>query len=144
MIRTAGTVTFIKEPAQMLSTIDDRAYIVLIVDKIALIPFRPPNGIRALEPAASLALKTHRGWNKLFQVHCHIMDFSWYTISMKRETIFESNPYLRDPESYADQMVASVSSSTAIEIGRIKPSLKKAIVAKARKSTSSRAKRFSR
>ena len=65
-------------------------------------------------------------------------------MAMKRETIFESNPYLRDPESYADQMAASVSSSTAIEIGRVKSSLKKAIVAKARKSTSSRAKRFLR
>lgn len=65
---------------------------------------------------------------------------------MKRETIFESNPYLRNSESYADQLVNSVASSTAIEIGRIKPSLKKALVAKAnkRKSTSSRAKRYSR
>ena len=65
---------------------------------------------------------------------------------MKRETIFESNPYLRDPESYADQLVASVASSTAVEIGRIKPSLKKALVAKAsKKSTvSSRSKRSSR
>ena len=63
---------------------------------------------------------------------------------MKRETLFESNPYLRDPESYADQMAASVISSTAVEIGRIKPSLRKAILAKAKKSTSSRAKRFSR
>lgn len=63
---------------------------------------------------------------------------------MKRETLFESNPYLRDPESYADQMVASISSSTAVEIGRIKPSLKKAIVAKAKRSTSSRVKRSSR
>ena len=62
---------------------------------------------------------------------------------MKRESLFESNPYLHDPESYADQMVASISSSTAIEIGRLKSSLKKAIVAKAKKSTSSRAKRFS-
>lgn len=63
---------------------------------------------------------------------------------MKRETLFESNPYLRDPESYANQMVASISSSTAVEIGRIKTSLKKAIVAKAKKSISSRAKRSSR
>ena len=63
---------------------------------------------------------------------------------MKRETLFESNPYLRDPESYADQMAASVISSTAVEIGRIKPSLKKAIAAKAKRTTSSRAKRFSR
>ena len=63
---------------------------------------------------------------------------------MKRESLFESNPYLRDPESYADQMAASVISSTAVEIGRIKPSLRKAIVAKSKKSTSSRAKRFSR
>ena len=49
---------------------------------------------------------------------------------MKRETIFESNPYLRDPGSYADQLVNSVASSTAIEIGRIKSSLKKALVTK--------------
>jgi hypothetical protein len=65
---------------------------------------------------------------------------------MKKETIFESNPYLRDPDSYADQLVNSVSSSTAIEIGRIKSSLKKALIAKAvpQKSTSSRAKRYSR
>ena len=63
---------------------------------------------------------------------------------MKRETIYESNPYLRDPESYAHQMTTSVSSSTAVEIGRIKPSLKKALIARAKKSTSSRAKRFLR
>ncbi len=66
---------------------------------------------------------------------------------MKRETIFEFNPYLRDPESYTNQLVNSVASSSAIEIGRIKPSLKKALVAKAgvKKSTSSsRAKRYSR
>ena len=50
---------------------------------------------------------------------------------MKKETIFESNPYLKDAESYADQLVASVASSTAIETGRIKPSLKKALIAKA-------------
>ena len=65
---------------------------------------------------------------------------------MKRETIFESNPYLRDPGSYADQLVASVASSTAVEIGRIKPSLKKALVARAgakKSKTSSRAKRSS-
>lgn len=62
---------------------------------------------------------------------------------MRRKTIFESNPYLRDPESYADQLVNSVASSTAIENGRIKPSLKKALVVQAskKKSTSSRAKR---
>ena len=65
---------------------------------------------------------------------------------MKRETIFESNPYLRDPDSYADQLMASVASSTAVEIGPIKPSLKKALIAKAslRKSTTSRSKRSSR
>ena len=63
---------------------------------------------------------------------------------MKRESLFESNPYLRDPGSYADQMVASISSSTAVEIGRIKASLKKAIIAKTKKSTSSHAKRSSR
>jgi hypothetical protein len=62
---------------------------------------------------------------------------------MKRETIFESNRYLQDPESYADQLVASVASSTAIEIGRLKPSLKKALVAKAKRATYSRAKRSS-
>lgn len=65
---------------------------------------------------------------------------------MKHETIFESNPYLRNPESYADQLVASVASSTAVEIGRIKPSLKKALVAKARlrKASSLCAKHWSR
>ena len=65
---------------------------------------------------------------------------------MKRETIFESNPYLHDPGSYANQLVNSVASSTAIEIGRIKSSLKKALVFKAgpKKSTSSRTKRYSR
>ena len=73
-------------------------------------------------------------------------DFLWYTTGMKRETIFESNHYLRDPESYADQLVNSVASSTAIEIGRIKPSLKRALVSQAgrKKSTSSRAKSYSR
>ena len=50
---------------------------------------------------------------------------------MKRKTIFESNPYLQDPKSYADQLARSVLSSTAIEIGRIKPSLKKAVIDKA-------------
>jgi hypothetical protein len=56
---------------------------------------------------------------------------------MRRETLFESNSYLRDSESYADQLAASVASSTAVEIGRIKPSLKRAIVAKAKKSSAS-------
>jgi hypothetical protein len=62
---------------------------------------------------------------------------------MKRETIFESNPYLRDQGSYADQLVASVASSTAVEIGRIKLSLRKALVARAgakKSKISSRAK----
>lgn len=64
---------------------------------------------------------------------------------MRRETLFESNPYLRDSESYADQLATSVASSTAVEIGRIKPSLKRAIVAKAKKSRASlRSKRSSR
>ncbi len=64
---------------------------------------------------------------------------------MKRETLFDSNPYLRDPESYANQLVNSVASSTAVEIGRIKPSLKRALIAKAKKkSTSLRLKRSSR
>jgi hypothetical protein len=64
---------------------------------------------------------------------------------MKREPLLESNPYLRDPESYADQLAASVTSSTAVEIGRVKPSLKKALLAKAKKSSASlHAKRLSR
>ena len=64
---------------------------------------------------------------------------------MKRETLIESNTYLRDSGSYADQLAASVASSTAIEIGQINPSLKKAIVAKAIKSKAfSRVKRLSR
>jgi len=50
---------------------------------------------------------------------------------MKRETLLESNPYLRDNDGYDDQLVANVVSSTAIELGKVKPAIRKALTAKA-------------
>ncbi|MBF0595228.1 MAG: hypothetical protein HQL22_09695 [Candidatus Omnitrophica bacterium] len=47
---------------------------------------------------------------------------------MKQETLFESNPYLYGNSSYADQLVANVTSSTAIELGTVKASLKRALI----------------
>lgn len=34
---------------------------------------------------------------------------------MKKKSLFDSNPYLKDPEKYRDSLVTNVSSSTAIE-----------------------------
>jgi hypothetical protein len=51
---------------------------------------------------------------------------------MKQETLFESNPYLHDNSSYADQLVANVTSSTAIELGKVKPAIRKALTATTR------------
>ena len=48
---------------------------------------------------------------------------------MKQETLFESNPYLHDNSSYADQLVANITSSTAIELGKDKPAIRKALTA---------------
>jgi len=36
---------------------------------------------------------------------------------MKSKSLFESNPYLKDPTKYRDALITSVSSSTAIETG---------------------------
>lgn len=36
---------------------------------------------------------------------------------MKKKSLFESNPYLKDPTKYRDALITSVSSSTAIETG---------------------------
>lgn len=54
---------------------------------------------------------------------------------MKQETLFESNPYLRDNDGYADQLVVNVASSTAIELGKVKPAIRKALIATARRKT---------
>ena len=37
---------------------------------------------------------------------------------MKRETLVETNPHLRDPEKAARQRLRSIASSTAIETGK--------------------------
>jgi hypothetical protein len=44
---------------------------------------------------------------------------------MRQKPLFESNPYLKGNPLYADQLLANVLSSTAIELGKIKPVLKK-------------------
>lgn len=36
---------------------------------------------------------------------------------MKKKSLFDSNPYLKDPKKYQDSLITSVSSSTAIETG---------------------------
>ena len=51
---------------------------------------------------------------------------------MKKESLFESNPYLHDNESYPEQLVANVASSTAIEVGTLKPSLRRELVLRAK------------
>ena len=34
-----------------------------------------------------------------------------------KKSLFDSNPYLKNPEKYRDSLITSVSSSTAIETG---------------------------
>ena len=40
-----------------------------------------------------------------------------YNVAMKRKTLSQVNPHLRDPEKTARQLIRSVASSTAIETG---------------------------
>ena len=40
-----------------------------------------------------------------------------YNVAMKRKTLSEANPHLRDAEKAARQRIRSVASSTAIETG---------------------------
>ena len=40
-----------------------------------------------------------------------------YNIAMKRKTLSQANPHLRDPEKAVRQLIRSVASSTAIETG---------------------------
>lgn len=46
---------------------------------------------------------------------------------MKKKPLIETNPYLRDPEKYEKSLNANVLSSTAIEIGKLPPSLVRAV-----------------
>ena len=36
---------------------------------------------------------------------------------MKKKSLFDSNPYLKDHKKYQDSLITSVSSSTALETG---------------------------
>ena len=59
---------------------------------------------------------------------------------MRKKPLIETNPYLRDPEKYEESLIANVLSSTAIEIGPLPASLKRALKSnnhKARKLNSS-------
>ena len=40
-----------------------------------------------------------------------------HNAAMKRKTLSQANPHLRDPEKAARQLIRSVASSTAIETG---------------------------
>jgi len=40
-----------------------------------------------------------------------------YDPVMQEKSLFETNPYLRDPEQFRTALIASVASSTAIETG---------------------------
>lgn len=51
---------------------------------------------------------------------------------MKIKSLFDTNPYLRDPEQYVKALILNVGSSAAIEIGRISPSIAKALNEKSR------------
>lgn len=44
---------------------------------------------------------------------------------MKKKSLFDSNPYLKDPKKYRDALITSVSSSTAIETGATVESITK-------------------
>ena len=46
---------------------------------------------------------------------------------MKKKSLFDSNPYLKDPGKYRDALVTSVSSSTAIETGASVKSIRQQI-----------------
>ena len=46
---------------------------------------------------------------------------------MRKKPLIETNPYLRDPEKYEKSLVANILSSTAIEIGPLPASLKRAL-----------------
>ena len=46
---------------------------------------------------------------------------------MKERPLIETNPYLSDPETYREQLIDNVMSSTAIEIGEISEDLKNAL-----------------
>lgn len=43
----------------------------------------------------------------------------WYNKNMPKKPLIETNPYLRDPEKRQALIYTAVSSSTAIEVGRI-------------------------
>jgi len=48
---------------------------------------------------------------------------------MKKKPLSQTNQYLRDKKSYRKDLVTNVSSSTAVELGTLTPSLKRSLKA---------------
>jgi hypothetical protein len=44
---------------------------------------------------------------------------------MKKKSLFDTNPYLRDPKKYRESLITNVSSSTSIETGSTVESVSK-------------------
>ncbi len=51
----------------------------------------------------------------------------WWMRPMKKNSLFDTNPYLRDPKKYRGALITNVSSSTAIETGASVESVRKQI-----------------
>jgi ABC-type metal ion transport system substrate-binding protein len=46
---------------------------------------------------------------------------------MKTRSLFQTNPYLRNQKQYEKLLIANVTTSTAVEIGSISPSIRHAL-----------------
>lgn len=46
---------------------------------------------------------------------------------MKSKKLIDTNPHLRDPKKFKEGVLKNVLSSTAIEIGKIPPSMRRAL-----------------
>ena len=46
---------------------------------------------------------------------------------MRKKSLMETNPYLRDPKTFEKFLFVSVSSSAAIELGKLPPALEHAL-----------------
>ncbi len=56
----------------------------------------------------------------------------WYNLFVDDKPLIETNPYLRDPEQYEKSLFINVTTSTAVELGKVPASMIRALKNKKR------------
>ena len=51
----------------------------------------------------------------------------WYTYSMEHKSLKETNPFLKNSKLYTSMLIANVTSSATVELGKLHPAILKAL-----------------